>query len=127
MKAETALGVLGAAAENGWLKRDTILGFLVGAAVGGVAVWWWLSRDERENPSSRRWKRGSEVQSVLFPKGRYSKIEARSWARRHGYRSGKVDESANYFRIRQRSPESGGEKRTITFGKGIKAIIQEVT
>jgi hypothetical protein len=68
---------------------------------------------------------GSKVQSLLFDK-QWTVHEARQWARDHGYRNGKVHETDNYIRLRQFEPVSGTEKRTITFGQGIKAIVEEV-
>jgi hypothetical protein len=68
---------------------------------------------------------GSEVQSLLFDK-QWTVPEAKQWAHDHGYRSGKVHETDNYIRLRQFEPVAGTEKRTITFGQGIKAIIEEV-
>jgi hypothetical protein len=66
---------------------------------------------------------GSEVQSLLFDK-QWTVAEAKDWAASHGYRHGKVHVTDNYIRLRQFEPGSG-EKRTITFGQGIKAIIEE--
>jgi len=68
---------------------------------------------------------GSEVQSLLFDK-QWTVPEAKQWARDHGYRNGKVHVTDDHIRLRQFEPVSGTEKRTITFGQGIKAIIEEV-
>lgn len=68
---------------------------------------------------------GSEVQSLLFDK-QWTVPEAKDWARDHGYRSGKVHVTDDYIRLRQFEPVSGTEKRTITFGQGIKAVIEQV-
>jgi hypothetical protein len=67
---------------------------------------------------------GSEVQSLLFDR-QWTPAEAKDWARAHGYRHGKVHVTDNYIRLRQFEPVAGTEKRTITFGQGIKAIIEE--
>jgi len=68
---------------------------------------------------------GSEVQSLLFDK-QWTHSEAKRWARDHGYRSGKVHVTDDYIRLRQFEPVSGREKRTIPFGQGIKAVIEQV-
>jgi hypothetical protein len=68
---------------------------------------------------------GSEVQSLLFDK-QWTVAEAKDWARAHGYKAAKVHETDNYIRLRQFDPVDGTEKRTITFGQGIKAIIEQV-
>jgi hypothetical protein len=69
--------------------------------------------------------RGSKVQSLLFDSQQWTVTEARKWASEHGYKSGKVHETDNYIRLRQSTPVSGAEKRTIMFGHGIKAIIEQ--
>ncbi len=68
---------------------------------------------------------GTEVQSLLFPVGSYSAKRAKHWAKEHGYRAGFVDTTESYHRIRQQSPADfrSGSFRTISFGKGVKAII----
>jgi hypothetical protein len=68
---------------------------------------------------------GSEVQSLLFDK-QWTPAEAKDWARSHGYRASKVHVTDDYIRLRQFEPIEGRAKRTITFGQGIKAIIEEV-
>jgi hypothetical protein len=71
-----------------------------------------------------RWE-GSEIQSLLFDK-QWTPAEAREWARSHGYRAGKVHVTDDFIRLRQFPPVEGAEKRTITLGQGIKAILQQV-
>lgn len=68
---------------------------------------------------------GSEVQSLLFDK-QWTPSEAKQWARDHGYKASKVHVTDEYIRLRQFEPVAGRENRTITFGRGIKAIIEEV-
>lgn len=80
-------------------------------------------RRGRRNPG--RW-RGTEVQSLLFSRPEWTPSKATAWARGHGYRSAKVDVTDNYVRLRQFDPVAGTQKRTITFGEGIKAVIEQV-
>jgi hypothetical protein len=68
---------------------------------------------------------GSEVQSLLFDK-QWTPSEAKDWAQSHGYKASKVHVTDDYIRLRQFEPIAGRAKRTITFGQGIKAIIEEV-
>lgn len=77
----------------------------------------------RRNPG--RWK-GTEVQSLLFERPQWTPSRAKEWAKDHDYRSGKVDVTDNYVRLRQFAPVRGTQKRTITFGDGIKAVIEQV-
>jgi hypothetical protein len=68
---------------------------------------------------------GSEIQSLLFDK-QWTPAEAKRWATEHGYKAGKVDVTDNYIRLRQFTPIDGTEKRTITLGQGIKAILEQI-
>lgn len=70
------------------------------------------------------WK-GSKIQSLLFDK-QWTVPEAKQWALDHDYKAGKVHVTDDYIRLRQRRSVQGAEKRTITFGQGIKAIVEQV-
>ena len=82
------------------------------------------SRSRGRHVALKPWP-GSEVQTLLFDK-QWTVPEARDWARSHGYRSSKVHETDDYIRLRQFEPTEGLEKRTIVFGQGIKAVIEQV-
>lgn len=75
-----------------------------------------------------RFRKSTEVQSVLFDKTRWTPSAAKKWLSSHGYKTPAVDTTADYHRYRQ-SPPFNFEKgtfRTITLGaasKGIKAVI----
>lgn len=77
----------------------------------------------RSNKASK--PEGSAVQSILFPTGKYTIEQARSWLESHGYRTGgKVDTTDNYHRFRQQDPKSFKRLRTISAGSGgIKLIV----
>lgn len=77
----------------------------------------------RRNPG--RW-RGTEVQALLFERPRWTPRAATEWASSHDFRSGKVHVTDHYVRLRQFDPVRGTQKRTITFGDGIKAVIEQV-
>jgi LysM repeat protein len=67
-----------------------------------------------------RKKRGKrkpmKVQALIFPKSRYTRKKAMSWARAHGYSARKVHATGRSYRIRQHA--------TISFGgSGIKAVV----
>lgn len=66
------------------------------------------------------------MQSLLFARPRWTESTAKAWAREHAYKSGKVDVTDAYIRLRQFDPVKGLKKRTITFGDGIKAVIEQV-
>lgn len=70
------------------------------------------------------WK-GSEIQSLLFDK-QWTPAEARAWATSHGYKATKVHVTDDYIHLRQFAPVPGTQKRTITFGQGIKAVVEQV-
>lgn len=85
----------------------------------------YASRPHRGRQGKGRWK-GTEVQSLLFSRPQWTESRAKEWAERHGYRHGKVDVTDNYVRLRQFAPVRGTQKRTITFGDGIKAVVEQV-
>ncbi|MFQ5788329.1 MAG: hypothetical protein ACE5H1_10175, partial [Thermodesulfobacteriota bacterium] len=70
-------------------------------------------------------KAGTEPQSILFPKSKFSVESARSWLKSHNRRASKVDSPANFHRFRQFDPsECASTPKTISFGEsGIKAVI----
>src|SRR5262249_26886700 len=80
-------------------------------------------RTHRKNGGS--W-RGTEVQSLLFTRPQWTPASAKTWAHEHGYKSGKVHATERYIRLRQFEPIAGTQKRTIVFGDGIKAVIEQV-
>lgn len=78
----------------------------------------------------KRWKRSSQVQTLLFDQSRFNVDTAKRWAKEHGYKYGKVDRptgEARYIRLRQSHPDMFTEMRTISFGdqSGIKAVVGE--
>jgi hypothetical protein len=85
----------------------------------------YADRLHSERRNAGRWK-GTEVQSLLFSRPQWSEGKAKDWAEEHGYRHGKVDVTDNYVRLRQFAPIRGTQKRTIMFGDGIKAVIEQV-
>lgn len=62
------------------------------------------------------------VQSLLFGAG-WTEAKAKEWAKAHGYKYGKVDITDQYVRIRQFDPKGLKVKRTITLGRGIRAVV----
>lgn len=67
---------------------------------------------------------GSRVQSLIFAKDKYpSAKEAKSWASDHSFKSGKVDETGESFRIRQADPGAFDHMRTISLTEGVSAVI----
>lgn len=103
-----------------------------GAAAGAVVLLFWLGLHytgdggggrgpRRRNPTARR---GSmRVQSLLFARPRWTPARAKAWARSHGYRSAKVDVTAEHVRLRQSAPGSKRVFRTVQFGKGVSAVV----
>ena len=66
------------------------------------------------------------VQTLIFDKETFeTAADAKKWAKDHDFRSDKVDETENSWRLRQRNPNDFKEDsfRTISMGKGIKAVV----
>lgn len=66
------------------------------------------------------------MQTLLFDASRWTEDRAKSWARRHGFRSGDVHVTERYVRLRQVDPTRGRPKRQIELGRGrgIYAIVE---
>jgi hypothetical protein len=66
---------------------------------------------------------GGRVQTLLFPRDKFTPATATAWARSHGFKSGKTDVTDKYIRIRQLPP--GGRMRTIQFqNTPIRAVVR---
>jgi len=66
-----------------------------------------------------------KVQSVIFPKEKYSIKEAKKWLKENGLKSPKVDEKTNFYRFRQIDPhyiETEGYTNYITKKMGDSGI-----
>lgn len=79
----------------------------------------------KRNPRRRRCPVGTQTQTLVFEKDYFNRGDATHWARSHGYRVTKIDETTDSYRIRQQSPRSftRGSFRTIPLSDGIKAVI----
>lgn len=86
----------------------------------------------RENrgvePLPARLPRSTVVQTLLFDSSLFNVGQAKSWAKRHGFRFGKVDTGggrASFIRLRQVDPAeiTEGTFRTIRMTDGIEAVI----
>lgn len=73
---------------------------------------------------AKRWG-GSTIQSLLFDAEHYSTASAKTWARRHGYRSSDARLEGRFVHVRQHDPRRGKAKRTIVLGRGIEAVIEQ--
>jgi hypothetical protein len=67
---------------------------------------------------------GSHVQSLIFPRDRFTLAQARSWAARHRWRSDDVDVKADFIHLRQEDPSHFSRIRTqFLGGSGVEARI----
>jgi hypothetical protein len=65
-----------------------------------------------------------DVQSLLFSRDDgWTPSKSKAWAQSHGYKYGKVDTTGPYVRIRQFDSQGLQVKRTIPFGRGIRAVV----
>lgn len=109
--AAIALGIVGTAAAAAYLLAPEIFG------LPGLAP-------ARENPPTDLAERPSmRVQSLIFPRDKWTKTEARAWLKSHGYKSRSVDETSQSWRFRQEDPDQFDVLRTKTFGDNIKAVV----
>jgi hypothetical protein len=109
--AAVALGIVGTAAAVAYLLTPEIFG------LPGFA-------DAHENPTEADEEHPSmRVQSLIFPRDKWTKAEARAWLKAHGYKSRSVDETSQSWRFRQEDPDQFDVLRTKSFGDNIKAVV----
>ena len=65
------------------------------------------------------------LQSVIFNKSNFTKKEAINWAISHKHHVYKVDETKNFWRIRQKDPKSHGQYYTIKLNNGIELVYEK--
>lgn len=85
------------------------------------AVYQLVAQAEGEAPDG-----GMTVQSLLFPKDKWTAAAARAWIGTHDeFADHGVDETADYYRFRQVDPAAfaDGSLRTIDFGTDLRAIV----
>jgi hypothetical protein len=92
------------------------------AAVGGL--FWWAMHALPSPSRMRRNPVSTRVQSLLFSRSAgWTVSKANAWARQHGYRHRDADVTAGNIRLRQMDPKKFRVLRTVTFGRGIRAVV----
>jgi len=67
----------------------------------------------------------TEVQTLIFDKEKFSKAEAKAWAKDHDFKADKVDETGDSYRLRQADPGEFEDDsfRTVELTSGVKAVV----
>lgn len=95
------------------------------------------SRDRKKRPRKpnkkpkkkpRKNKKSSRatpcLQALRFPKSKFTKKQARAWARKKGYKAPKaVQAMKNFWSIRQKAPKHFKKMWTKKFSHGVTAIV----
>jgi hypothetical protein len=67
---------------------------------------------------------GSSVQTLLFPRDRFTVDAAKAWARSRSWRASDVDVTDAFIHLRQEDPSRYKRLRTVPFGgSGIEARV----
>jgi hypothetical protein len=90
-----------------------------GAHCSGAPV---LARKARKVEPPHTCPSATKVQSLVFERWCWTLDRARSWAKRHGYKT-EVDTSERYYRFRQLPPKTYKPVGTVPFMKGLNAIM----
>jgi len=64
------------------------------------------------------------LQTILFPRSKFSVHDATMWLMEHKYHALKVDMTENFLRFRQHAP-AGGRYYTKTLNNGIELVYQQ--
>jgi hypothetical protein len=67
---------------------------------------------------------GSEIQSVVFDSGKWTAEKARAWLEEHDLKGGKLDETENTLRFRQKDPKEFARFRMITPGRQVSKALK---
>lgn len=65
------------------------------------------------------------IQSVVFPKSRFTQKQALKWLYEHGYKYNKIDITHNMYRFRQHDP-SGLSYYTKVLPNGVHLIVEKL-
>lgn len=117
----TVLGPVGAVATVSGIVVATV-GVL--SAVGTPARRKKLTAGERTK-SEKRCKGSSEVQTLIFPRDRFTVKQAWAWAKRNGFKQSSPDMKKNTIRLRQAPPSSFRRMRTTTLDshRDVQAVV----
>jgi hypothetical protein len=75
-------------------------------------------------PVARISEAATKPQSLLFDRASgWTVNKSKTWAKSHGYKHGSVDVTDQYIRLRQFDPKGFKIKRTVPFGRGIRAVV----
>jgi hypothetical protein len=72
---------------------------------------------------SGRGRKPVVIQSVLFPKDKFTIQKARKWLRENDHKITKVDKTDNYLRFRQEDPDKFNKYRTKTLPNGVQFVL----
>lgn len=75
--------------------------------------------------ANRRWKRPSQVQSLVFSRPAFSPSSSKRWATGHGFKARKVHVKPGTIRIRQQSPRKFGRFAQRKLTDGVVAVVGE--
>lgn len=75
-------------------------------------------------PRLRRRPRKNEIQTLIFPRSRFTPTTARAWAKEHGFRArnDEMDIRKRTIYVRQYNPEDFDRLRSIRLGDGVRAV-----
>lgn len=69
-------------------------------------------------------RKGSTVQTLLFPTDRFTVASAKAWAKKHDWKFGDVDIKTDFIHLRQEDPATFKRIRTVHFGgRGVQARV----
>lgn len=63
------------------------------------------------------------VQSIVFPKSKFSQREAIKWIYEHKYEVHKIDITPNFYRFRQHEPSPGAKYISKTLPNGVILVM----
>ena len=65
----------------------------------------------------------ARVQSVIIPKSKFTKQQAKKWIIDNNFKLKKIDITPNFYRFRQRLPQKNRQYFTVRLTNGIELIM----
>ncbi len=79
----------------------------------------------RRNPHVPGRATENSIQTLIFPRPKYTPTSARAWAEKHGFYSSnaRMDIKPNAIHIRQYNPEDFARIRSVSLGDNVRATM----
>jgi hypothetical protein len=68
-------------------------------------------------------ERRGKIQSVLFPRNKYTIAQAKKWLFLHKFKHNKIDATDKFYRFRQRAPKLNHHYFIVKLSSGVEFVL----